>query len=129
MIILRLFPGLLTNGVADINKLSFDKADAENLTQEERNEYVSMVAHRQKKLASAFRENMTKGQTYDATNNYRNSFYKEVINAAERVNFPSFPVFVRMTVLFSLWKDANKITRTLRKAKACMRQAKISVAL
>ena len=102
MIILRLFPGLLTNGVADINKLSFDKADAENLTQEERNEYVSMVAHRQKKLASAFREHMTKGQTYDAPNDYRNSFYMEVINAAERVNFPSFPVFVRMTVFSSL---------------------------
>jgi hypothetical protein len=108
VIILQLFPGLLTNGVADIDELPLNKADAGNLSQEERNEYVSMVTSRQKKLACTFREHMTKGQTYDTPNPYRNYFYTEVTNAAKEVNFPSFPVLVRMTVFSSLWKGTNK---------------------
>ncbi|KAN0114069.1 hypothetical protein V8E52_007045 [Russula decolorans] len=67
----------------DIDELPLNKADAGNLSQEERNEYVSMVTSRQKKLACTFREHMTKGQTYDTPNPYRNYFYTEVTNAAK----------------------------------------------
>jgi hypothetical protein len=101
-----LFPGFLTNGVAEILKLPLEAA-AKNLSQEKRNEYLLLVAARQKMLASAFRENMTKDQTYYASNPYRTTFYTDVINAAKKVNFLSFPVIVRMTVLSSLWKNAN----------------------
>jgi hypothetical protein len=67
-----------------------------------------MVASRQKKLACAFREHMTKGQTYDTPNPYRNTFYTEVTNAAKEANFPSFPVLVRMTVFSSCGLGTNK---------------------
>jgi hypothetical protein len=102
VIIIRLFPGLLTNGVADIPDIPLDKVAAEKLSQEERDKYVTLVADRQKKLASAFRNQMTEGQKYDTPNRYRGTFYTEVTNGAEEVNFLSFPVFVRMTFFSSL---------------------------
>jgi hypothetical protein len=101
VIILRLFPGLLTNGVAEILKPSLGKAAVEDLSQGKREEPLSKVADRQKDLASAFRERMTSGQTYNTTNLYRKAFYTEVIKEAKEVNFLLFPVFVRMTVFSS----------------------------
>jgi hypothetical protein len=123
VIILSLFPGILTNGVADISKLLGDlEAVTEILPQEMRDKYVTLAADRQMKLASAFREHMTKGQTYQAPNSYREAFYTEVVNEAKEVNFRSIPVFVRMTVFSSLWKNSNTLT-----AEACKRQAKASL--
>jgi len=75
---------------------------AEIFYKEKPKEYVSLVVDRQKRLASAFREHMTKDQSYHASNSNRESFYDEVIKLAERVNFLSFPIFVRMTVFSSL---------------------------
>ena len=121
MIILRLFSGLLTNGIAEISKIRLDQAIAEILPQEKRDEYVTLITDRQKGLASAFREHMTKGQTYHTTNPYRNVFYRDVINEAKEVNFPSFPIFARMTVFSSLWENAKNLSMsgTLRReAKA-----------
>jgi hypothetical protein len=108
VIILRLFPGFLTNGVAEIHKLRLNEVDAEHLPEEDHNKYLSLLANRQKELASAFREHMTKDQTYDTPNDYRNDFYTEVINEAEKVNFLFFPVSVRITVFSSSWIGANK---------------------
>ena len=133
---LRLFPGLFTNDVADLSKFKLPEAAAKKLSEETRDEYVRLLAIRQKELASAFREHMTKGQTYDTPNPYRSAFYTEVTTEAEKVKFLSFSVFVRMTVFPSLCKGASKtkkililnIAGTFRKAKACKRQAKISVA-
>jgi hypothetical protein len=62
VIVIRLCHGLLTNGVADIPDIPLDKVAAEKLPQEERDKYVTLVADRQKKLASAFRNHMTEGQ-------------------------------------------------------------------
>ena len=81
-------PRLLTNDVAEIVKLSLDDAVA----QEKRNEHVLLAVDRQKKLASAFREHMTKGQTYQTSNLYRRTFYTDVVNEAEEVNFLFFRV-------------------------------------
>ena len=134
---LRLFPGLLTNDVADISKLP--EAAAKRSSNKKRDVYVRLLKIRQKELASAFRDHMTKDQTYEAPNLYRSAFYTEVTTGAEEVNFLYFPVYVRMTVFSSLCDSANKsikmtmnqslkIAGTFRKAKACERQAKISVA-
>ena len=91
-------PRLLTNDIAEIPKLSLDEAVA----QEKRNEHVLLAVDRQKKLADAFREHMTKGQTPKTSNLYRRTFYEEVVVGAKEVSFPFFCVFVRMTVLSSL---------------------------
>jgi hypothetical protein len=131
VIILRLFPGLLTNGIAEIPKIRLDKAVFEFLPQEKRDEYVTFITDRQQGLASAFREHMTKGQTYHTTNPYRKAFFTDVINEAKEVNFLSFPVFVRMTVFSSFWENAKNLSMPgpLRwDAKARKRQAKCSVA-
>ena len=136
MIILRLFLGLLANGVADIDKLLLDKAVVEKLSQKKRAKYMSLLVDRQEKLASAFREHMTEGQTYHSPNPYRSRFYTDVTNEAEAVTFLSFLIFVRMTVLSSLLEYVNKLTTktnlsmavTFGEAKACKGQAKVSVA-
>jgi hypothetical protein len=98
VIILRLFPRLLTNGVAEMDKSLLGKADVEMFSLRKRAKYVTLLVGRQKELATAFREHMTEGQTYHSPNPYRSTFYTEVTNEAEEANFLSFPVFVRMTV-------------------------------
>ena len=90
-------PGLLTNGIADIPKLSLNDAVAKA----KHNEHVLLAVDRQKDLASVFREYMNDGQTHEMANDYRRAFYEEVVDGGEEVNFPSFRVFVRMTVLSS----------------------------
>jgi hypothetical protein len=42
---------------------------------------------RQAKLASAFRDRMTEGQSYRGPNAYRDDFYKKVIQLANEVSF------------------------------------------
>jgi hypothetical protein len=103
VIILRLLLELLANGVAAIPALPpLDNVAAKNWYTENPEECVSSVVDRQKKLASAFREHMTKGQLYHTPNINRRTFYEEVTARAKQVNFLSFPVFVRMTVFSSL---------------------------
>ena len=93
MIILRLLLESLANGVAAIPALPLlDDVAAKNWYTENPEECVSLVVDRQEKLASAFREHMTKGQLYHAPNINRRTFYEEVITGAEQVNFLSFPV-------------------------------------
>ena len=71
MIIFRLLPRLLANGIADIPELPYpDDADVKHLSEEDRKDYVSLVVNRQRQLASTFRERMTAGQSYDASNPY-----------------------------------------------------------
>jgi len=43
------------------------------------------------KLASAFRERMTPGDSYKDPNVYRKMFYNKVIEQADQVNFLSSP--------------------------------------
>jgi hypothetical protein len=138
VIILQLFPGFLTNGIADIHELP-PKAGVKKLGPKKRDEYLSLLENRQKELASAFRKRMTSNQTYDSPNDYRKDFYVEVINEAENVNFLSFPV-CENDHFSSLWIGANKSKRTKmnlflniagtssREAKAFKKQAKIFVA-
>jgi hypothetical protein len=94
VIIFRLLPGLHANGVADIPESPrLDEVAARNLHWEKpKEEYVSLVKDRQKRLASAFREHMNKDQSYHASNSNRETFYDDVIKLAERVNFLSFPI-------------------------------------
>jgi hypothetical protein len=47
---------------------------------------ASQVTERQKCLASKFRKRMTENDSFDYNNNYRQDFYKEVIQLAEKVN-------------------------------------------
>ncbi len=95
MITFRLIPGLLANGITDIPELPYpDDANVKHLSKEDRRKYhVSLVVDRQRQLASTLRERMTAGQSYDASNLYRKSFYDEVITLANKVNFLSFPAF------------------------------------
>ncbi len=95
MITFRLIPGLLANGITDIPELPYpDDANVKHLSKEDRRKYhVSLVVDRQRQLASTFRERMTAGQSYDASNVYRKSFYDEVTKLANKVNFLSFPAF------------------------------------
>jgi hypothetical protein len=51
------------------------------------------VQLRQAKLASAFRDRMTEGQSYQGTNTYRKAFYKKVTQLADEVSFRGFPYF------------------------------------
>lgn len=48
--------------------------------------YAVLVIERQEKLAAAFREFMTRGQTFGSVNNERAAFYERAIKAAKTVN-------------------------------------------
>ncbi|KAF8333428.1 uncharacterized protein EI90DRAFT_3051997, partial [Cantharellus anzutake] len=69
----------------DIPKLPpLDEASAKKLSKEKSKDYVSLVIDRHRRLASAFREYMTTGQSYHASNPDRKTFYHEVIKLAEK---------------------------------------------
>jgi hypothetical protein len=87
VIILRLLHGSVANDVTDISSLSHvDKVTANA----EPNKYVPLAIERQRWLASAFRDHMTKGQTYHTTNSNRKTFYTDVMNTTgEVIFFPS----------------------------------------
>jgi len=129
--------GLFANGITDISELPrLSEEAAKEQYREEPEKCMSWVVDRQKKLASAFREHVTKGQLYHISSLNRSTFYALVTARAKQVNFLSFPVFVRMKVFSSLWKKANELkTRknvnmagTFWKTMAQKKQAKISVA-
>ncbi|KAF8491845.1 hypothetical protein F5888DRAFT_1892004 [Russula emetica] len=68
--------------VPELPRLS--KEAAKERYGEEPDECMSSVVNRQKKLASAFRERMTKGQSYHSSNSDRRTFYKDVIARAKQ---------------------------------------------
>ena len=49
--------------------------------------YVKQAIKRQQKLARAFREFMTRGQSFRAVNGNREEFYRRVIETAKKVKF------------------------------------------
>jgi hypothetical protein len=116
VIVLQLLPGLLANVIADVPEIPiprFDEGPGKKLDKENPEECVLMVVNRQKRLASAFREYMTKGQTCHTSNSNRRTFYNQVIKLANEVNFRSFPAFVRITVLSSLCKVTDELATTM----------------
>ena len=58
-----------------------------NLSGTDRGEQVLLVRQRQEKLAFAFRDRITRGRLFQAPNDYRNTFYKDVIELVREVNF------------------------------------------
>ena len=68
--------------------------------------HVSFVKDRQAWLASTFRDLMTTGQSFDASNTYREKFYDDVIKLANQ-NTPmsSGSLFgERITIFSGSWK-------------------------
>jgi hypothetical protein len=61
--------------------------------------HALLVKHRQALLASTFRGLMTSDPSFEGHNNYRQRFYKEVIELAEEVTYLIFHSFFfqRMT--------------------------------
>jgi hypothetical protein len=121
------------NGITGISKLPcLSEEAAKERYGEEPMKCVSWVKDRQKKLAYAFREHMTKGQLYLTSSPNRAAFYARVTAMAEQVNSLSFLFPVRMTVFSSLWKMETRknvsMGGTFHKAKACKKQARCSVA-
>jgi len=72
------------------------------MSEEVRGLNEALVQARQISLASAFREQMTKDQSFKTPNTYRTNFYKDVTALASKVSSLAFPVFVRMTVYFEV---------------------------
>ena len=58
-----------------------------NLSGTDRREQALLVRQRQEKLAFAFRDRITRGRLFQAPNDYRNTFYKDVIELVRVVNF------------------------------------------
>ncbi len=73
------------------------------------------VKLRQATLASAFRNRMTEGQSYQGPNAYRKEFYKRVIQLANDVSFRGFLILARMTIFKSSRKrtPGNRNWRSL----------------
>ena len=79
----------------DIKKKSSNWDESKNAT-------IDGVIQRQAKLASTFRESMTKGQSFQGPNIYRKDFYKKVTGMADDVSFfESFLSLASMTVFQS----------------------------
>ena len=96
VVILRLWllPELGANGIADVPQLpNLDKSDVENMSKNKREVHGSSVKARQAWLAKTFRELMTTGQSFNISNAYRNTFYKNVTDLADEVNFLTFLFF------------------------------------
>ena len=92
MIISRPLIGLLADGIADIPKSPrLDDGPVENLSKKRQELYVASARDHHAKLASAFRERMTPGDSYKDPNVYRKKFYNKVIEQADQVNFLSSP--------------------------------------
>ena len=66
------------------------------------------VELRQAKLASTFRERMTEGQSYLGPNAYREDFYNEVTQLADKVSFRELSHLARTTAFNSSRKAVNK---------------------
>jgi hypothetical protein len=86
VIIFRLLPGLLADGITDISELPhLSEEAAKEQYREEPEKCMSWVIDRQKKLASAFREHMTRGQLYHTSSPNRSTFYALVAARAKQV--------------------------------------------
>jgi hypothetical protein len=69
-----------------------------------------VVLGRQMELARTFRERMTKGQSFEASNDYRKNFYRDVISlASAEVNFCAPIGFLKMTNISKFTRD-NQVT-------------------
>ena len=79
------------NDIAGVTPLPV--VDVENMSVEDRRTYTLSVEDRQKSLATAFRDRMTTGQSFNDSNKYRQNFYDDVIKLAEEENFQTFTVF------------------------------------
>ncbi|KAH9991142.1 hypothetical protein BJV77DRAFT_1068477 [Russula vinacea] len=62
---------------------NLDKSDVENMSKNDREVHGSSVKARQAWLAKMFRELMTTGQSFNISNAYRNTFYKNVTDLAD----------------------------------------------
>jgi hypothetical protein len=58
-----------------------------DLSEVERDQQASLVKERQEMLANAFRDSMTTGQSFEAANQYRQGFFEEVIEIANKACF------------------------------------------
>ncbi|KAI0245807.1 hypothetical protein BJV78DRAFT_1260011 [Lactifluus subvellereus] len=77
--------GLVLHGnymVSYIPVLTLTQEALHSLSKTERGEHASLVRQRQEKLALAFRDRMTGGQSFQGSNIYRKTFYGEVIELA-----------------------------------------------
>ncbi len=68
------------------------------------NDTIRDVIQRQEKLASAFHDAMTIGQSYKGTNYQRQGFYQRVTDTANKVNICGFPHIVKDDSFASSWK-------------------------
>jgi hypothetical protein len=81
----------------------------ENKDDSEATETERGVISRQAKLASAFRDLMTKGQSFKSPNAYRENFYNKVIESTNKVNFYEFPHFSEDDHLSRVWIQVTVI--------------------
>ncbi|KAF8310608.1 uncharacterized protein EI90DRAFT_3139371 [Cantharellus anzutake] len=96
----------------DIHELSrHDEESARKLCKEKPEDYVPLVIELQKRLASAFREHMTAGQSYYTSNPNREIFYHKVIELTDKVNFLSFSTFD--DIAYSASKDTVTIDKVV----------------
>jgi len=75
--------GILTATLAQLESFPCDITLPED---GDADEYVKLAIERQRQLASAFREFMTKGQSFGNVNDHRQEFYAKVIKAAKAVS-------------------------------------------
>ena len=78
------------------------------MSEEERGLNESSVEARQMSLASAFRDQMTEGQSFQIPNTYRKNFHSDVTGLANKVSFLACPIFVRITVYFKVLESPDQ---------------------
>jgi len=96
----------VTHGQLESFSCDIELPDSDDLP---RQEYVDRVVKRQQKLAAAFREFMTRGQSFETANSNRQEFYTRVIKAAKMVNLCYFIVFVTVTYLYFKFDEQCKV--------------------
>ncbi|KAI0260662.1 hypothetical protein BC834DRAFT_534129 [Gloeopeniophorella convolvens] len=79
---------------------------------EERGSVDAFLIERQRRLATGFRDLMTKGQRFGRVNNFRQEFFQDVIRGAESVcpciHVPSTASLIQILVLDSLWANPSR---------------------
>ena len=101
MVITLLLVELRANGIVAIPKLP------SSLVSQDRDSLTSIVRERQASLAFKFRDLMTRGQSFQSSNEFRQHFYKDVIKLATDVSTRVVDNF-RETDLSSLRKAVNE---------------------
>jgi hypothetical protein len=103
--------GILTESLAQLNSLPCDITLTADLPDKE---YVTRVIERQWKLAFAFRDFMTRGQSFGAVNSDRQEFYRRVIDAAKAVSFCLLHHFCdRTNTFFKFDKECKSATESI----------------